>query len=147
MANKVIVDDRFAKYSRGVDDAIEKSLREAAVATADAARGASSPSGYNIGAIQAKTYPELATFNTRKGRGIVVINRDFRGLWFDKGTYLSRTNAISPTTRARRATSSGQARLSKWGGNQGVRPQHFMRRALTYGQKVLEARIRANLPG
>jgi len=142
----VIVDDRFRKYTGSVGSAIEKSLLEAAAATAEAARGASSPSDYNIGAIQAKTYPELAIQQTRRGPAVEVVNRDFRGLWFEKGTYKSRKGKVSPQTVRRRASAGGQARLERAGDNVGVTGQHFLRRALTYGQKVLMVRIRENLP-
>lgn len=146
MARQVIVDDRFNRYTDNARKAVEKSLIEAAEATAEAARGAASPSGYNTGGIQAKTFAELSTYPTSRGPAVNVVNRDFRGLWFEKGTYRSHKGKLSDRTVRRRQSAGGQARLAVWGDNWGVKPQHFMRRALTYGQKVLMERIKANLP-
>lgn len=142
----VIVDDRFGKYSADVDRQITTALLEAAEIVAELARAAPSPSGYKIAGIQAKTFPRLAVYHTRRGLAVDIVNKDFRGLWFEKGTYSRHKGALKKATLARRQTPSGKRRAARWKGNGGVIAQKFMRRGLTSGRKVLMDRIKANLP-
>lgn len=144
-SSRIIIDNRFGEYTHEVERAIDTALVEAAQVVQEAARGASSPQDYNIGGIQAKTQAELRARPSPHGSEVWVVNRDFRAVWFEKGTYLSRQGKVSAQTMRRRASGTGQQRLNRWGSNQGVLPQKFMRRGLTAGARILMDRIRENL--
>jgi hypothetical protein len=72
------------------------------------------PSQYNLAPIKDKL-AVTPVGRHRRGFEVFVIGRDFRTMWFEKGT------------RRKLGRATGRARA---GGNRGVKPQRFMRNGL-----------------
>jgi hypothetical protein len=144
-SGQVIVQDRFQQYTKDAERAVDRALVNAAQVVAATARSAPSSSGYRIAGIQAKTYPQLRAFARRGGREVWIVNRDFRAVFFEKGTYGARKGALRAQTVRRRESSAGQQRIGNWGGNPGVQPQRFLRKGLTAGRGVLIEMLRREL--
>lgn len=113
---RVVIDDRFREFGADLERAVERGLGHAAGAVI--AAGQAVPSDYNIQAIKAGM-AATPVERTRFGWQTVVYDRDFRAIFFERGTYLKRG-----------ARKSARGRQTAAAGNRGVKAVHFMRNAL-----------------
>lgn len=127
---QVIVDSRFRQYGEACKQAVAKGLEETGQAVARHAHAA--PTQYHIASVLAQIESGKA-IQIKRGQMVEVVGRDWRTLWFEKGTYAKRGRLLS------RRTSSVQ-------GNRGIKPQRMLKKALTLEAPGMTARIQRHMP-
>jgi hypothetical protein len=110
----VIVDDRFGRFERSVEEAVGRALQGAARDGIEAAK-AKNTRGYRIGGIVAAVGVSTPRRGPR-GLDVAIMWRDFRAIFFEKGTYRNRRGKLS--ARTQRAEGSAE--------RGGVQPVRFM---------------------
>lgn len=128
--SKVIIDHAsFARYRNEVDRALQRAVGHTAQAAAAAAR--QTQTEYDI---QSVLNSIIATpvKPSRRGYAALVLVRDFKGMFFEKGTYAKRGAARSSRAKAVE-------------GNRGVKPVRMLRKQVRPAKVMLEAQIRRAL--
>jgi hypothetical protein len=123
----VVTSNRFDSFSRSLENAVEKGLQEGAKVGEAAARAAPTK-GYRIDGIVGSADVGRPVRGS-KGLEITIVWRDFRAIFFEKGTYQSRRGKLK---RERKSTSQ----------NRGVKPVRFMLAARKAGADALLDKIR-----
>lgn len=148
----VVVDDRFRSFGAHVDQSVTQALFTAANEGARAAREKrprKSPvtgQRYQTEDIQSKTMPQTPK-RTAKGTEVTLVNRDYRGVWFELGTLGRRRRKLTKATLARRESTSGQARLAKTAGNPGVSGNRFLAAGMLETKKRFQRELDRLLQG
>lgn len=133
MAKLVIVDDRFAKFDRALEQGIARGL-EAAGRDAIAAAKAKNKRGYRIDGIV--NYVAISKASKgRRGLDVAVTWVDFRARFFEKGTYGNRRGKLSKRTR----------RKGDYSGRGGIQPVRFMAAARLAAQKTMLHHIKREI--
>jgi len=130
-----IVDNRFDRYSREVEDALGRALTGAARKAVRAAEGKSTR-GYRIGSIVGSSQITHAR-RGRKGLELQVAWQDFRAVFFEKGTYQNRRGKLSKRTRRREGSDL----------RGGIKPVRFMAAARKEAQDELMSQVKREMPG
>jgi hypothetical protein len=118
----VVTSNRFDAFDRSIERGIRKGLENAAGVGSAKAQGVNTK-GYRIGGIVGSVESGRVQAG-RKGLEISLVWRDFRAIFFEKGTYQSRRGKLK---RERTSTSS----------NRGVKPVRFMLAARKAGAEHL----------
>lgn len=127
--SRVIIDRRsFQRYRLEADRAIQRAVTITAQAAAAAAR--ETPTDYHIQDVLNSIIATPAR-PSRRGYAALVIVRDFKGIFFEKGTYAKRGRKRS--TRGRPSTVEG---------NRGIKPVRMLRKQMKPARALLEAQIR-----
>lgn len=119
--SRIVLDEHFEAYALQLHAATRRAVAEAGAIALEATRQVSSE--YRIQAIVDAV--ELSGVEeTSKGAGIWIIARDWRSLFFEKGTYTRRKGKLKQPRRSTRA-------------NIGVKAQFFLRHGARAGQAAL----------
>jgi hypothetical protein len=122
----------FTRFRTRIESAIKDGLQTGGHVISTAAR--SVPTDYRLGGILGSIRPS-PVYRTRRGFAVDVAYFDFRGLWFEKGTY-RKLGALK--TRPRAGTVST--------GNRGVRPGRFLKKGLAASENAILLDISRRLP-
>lgn len=134
MAGKfVIVDDRFAKFDRALEQGIGRGL-EAAARDGIAAAKAKNKRGYRIDGIVSYVGVSKAS-RGRRGLDVAMTWVDFRARFFEKGTYGNRKGKLAKRTR----------RKADWSGRGGIQPVRFMAAARLAAQRTMLDHIKRGI--
>lgn len=120
--------EAFNTFERELTMGTKRALEDAGRIALTAVRAA--PSDYNIGSILAKVQ-KTGIEHTSKGLGLWLIARDWRSIFFEKGTYTRRKGALKQPRRSARA-------------NRGVKAAHFLGHATKVARLALPALLRSH---
>ncbi len=132
MAKYVIIDSRFGQYSREVQTAVEKALRDAAVIAAREAQSANLK-GYHIEKIVGAVNAGNPHKSSRGHLENFVVWTDFRATFFEKGTRSRRRGKLKSRTKT-------------GGGPGGVKAIRFASRGRKAAQLALIPLIKRHMP-
>lgn len=142
LRSTVKIDNRFGKITREYDRATRRALAEAAAVGAQVSRAKASER-HRTGAMEDIKVTRVR--DGRKGPNVLLVSTPSYAAFQEFGTLGSRKKKLSKKTLARQSSGSGQARLAKVAGSEGIKPLRFMGKGRTAARKTLLPLIQAHM--
>jgi hypothetical protein len=125
---RIIIDNRFRRVTRELEQEIDRAVEIAARAGAAAARGAETD--YHIREDVLSKINSTPARRSRRGISALIVAPDYRSWWFERGTHAK---------QGRRRSTRGRASTVE--GSRGVKPQKFMRKATRTAKALLQSEL------
>lgn len=157
----IVVDDNWAKARAQLTAGAARGLGQAAEIVAQATRAAAPVGDGRRGAVPGHMRDTIKAGRVTRALGAFraalsstapmlrasVFSSDPTAHWQDQGTLGRRRRKLSASTLRRRQSGSGQARLARVAGSQGVRAKRFFSKALRSSKGPAVAAIARSMRG